>query len=485
VALTVDHGVGLVTGAAVAYAAWHLLQLAGDGWAFLRFRRDVPTRPAPALQDFVDRCARRLGVRRSVQVRATDADVVPLTWGTWRPTLVLPSHMLPASKPSSSPAGGRDASEVSKALRLAVTHELVHIRRFDVLADLLERAVAAAFAFHPAVPRLRRSVARYREQACDAAVLGHAPTDRRTYATLLLRLADGRGSVPATLSLADSPTSLEDRIRAMQTLSQSSSPRITAALVTLLGLVLTAGIVGCSEMTSPSNAPSAASSDATTDTEPIDTSEVYVVVEDQPEMVGGREALYDAIEYPAAARKAGAEGRVTVQFIVDKDGNVVDPLILKSAGTSRGDDNMAEAPTTEHALLNEEALRVIKQMKFKPGKQRGTPVNVKMSVPINFQRPDSASAGAQTSSAEYHGGSGHTFALRVRADGTIHLGDEVVSVDRITQRLDARVREVLAGPADDTPTRLVIEPASEASPEMVGALQSALSDWSPSAAFSS
>jgi protein TonB len=97
--------------------------------------------------------------------------------------------------------------------------------------------------------------------------------------------------------------------------------------------------------------------------------EVFVVVEDQPQMIGGRQALYDKLEYPSFARKAGIEGRVTVQFVVDENGNVTNPRILKGV----------------HKVLNEEALRVIKQMKFKPGKQRGKAVKVKMSVPINFQ----------------------------------------------------------------------------------------------------
>jgi protein TonB len=99
------------------------------------------------------------------------------------------------------------------------------------------------------------------------------------------------------------------------------------------------------------------------------TDEVFVVVEEKPTMIGGLQAIYDKIRYPIAARQAGVEGRVFVQFIVDKEGNVVDPQVLRSP----------------HSMLSEEALRVMHLVKFTPGRQRNQPVNVRMSLPIIFR----------------------------------------------------------------------------------------------------
>lgn len=96
--------------------------------------------------------------------------------------------------------------------------------------------------------------------------------------------------------------------------------------------------------------------------------EVFVVVENMPELIGGQKALYGLLKYPDMARRAAVEGLVVVQFIVDEEGNVTDPIILKSIG----------------AGCDEEAIRVLQAMKFKPGKQRGKPVRVRMSQPIRF-----------------------------------------------------------------------------------------------------
>jgi protein TonB len=97
--------------------------------------------------------------------------------------------------------------------------------------------------------------------------------------------------------------------------------------------------------------------------------EIFVAVEQQPELIGGMRALQQAIDYPPFAEKAGIQGRVFVQFVVDENGNVQNPQIQRGV----------------HKLINEEALRVVKEMQFRPGKQRGTPVKVQMTLPVTFK----------------------------------------------------------------------------------------------------
>jgi len=105
------------------------------------------------------------------------------------------------------------------------------------------------------------------------------------------------------------------------------------------------------------------------DGEEEEEQEVFVVVEDSPELIGGLAALQGEVQYPEFAKKAGIEGRVFVQFVVDEDGNVQNPKVTRGV----------------HKLLNEEAIRAVKQQKFKPGKQRGKPVKVQMSLPVTFR----------------------------------------------------------------------------------------------------
>jgi protein TonB len=102
--------------------------------------------------------------------------------------------------------------------------------------------------------------------------------------------------------------------------------------------------------------------------------EIFTIVEDQPEFPGGIGAFYKYVatnlRYPAQARRMGIAGKVFVQFVVEKDGRLTDVQILKGIG----------------AGCDEEALRVIKKSKaWKPGRQRGRPVKVRMIIPINFR----------------------------------------------------------------------------------------------------
>jgi len=95
----------------------------------------------------------------------------------------------------------------------------------------------------------------------------------------------------------------------------------------------------------------------------------FVVVEEMPELIGGLGELQKKIKYPEMARRAGIEGRVYVQFIVNERGEVENPVVVRGIGGG----------------ADEEAVRAVSQAKFKPGMQRGRPVRVQYSLPIVFQ----------------------------------------------------------------------------------------------------
>ncbi len=97
--------------------------------------------------------------------------------------------------------------------------------------------------------------------------------------------------------------------------------------------------------------------------------EVFIFVEEEPELIGGIEGLMKRIEYPEMARRANIQGRVHLQFVVDEQGNVVNPVVTR--GLDPGCD--------------EAALKAIRTAKFKPGKQRGKPVKVQYAMFVTFR----------------------------------------------------------------------------------------------------
>lgn len=116
---------------------------------------------------------------------------------------------------------------------------------------------------------------------------------------------------------------------------------------------------------------------------------VVIVTPDEPEKIsdepfsiveqpalpnGGWSAFYkylgENINYPAQARRTGTEGKVFVQFIVNRDGSLVDVAVIKGIGMG----------------CDEEAVRVVKKAPpFSPGKQRGKPVRQKMVATVVFK----------------------------------------------------------------------------------------------------
>ena len=102
--------------------------------------------------------------------------------------------------------------------------------------------------------------------------------------------------------------------------------------------------------------------------------QIFQVVEEMPEFPGGMaeclKFISKNIKYPPIAQESGIQGRVIIQFVVNQDGSIVDPVVMR----------------TVDPYLDKEALRVIMMMpKWKPGKQRGKPVRVKYTVPVTFR----------------------------------------------------------------------------------------------------
>jgi periplasmic protein TonB len=105
-----------------------------------------------------------------------------------------------------------------------------------------------------------------------------------------------------------------------------------------------------------------------------DINQLVIVGEDEPTPSGGMQAFYDYIlshlKYPSQAHRMNVEGRVYVQFVVEKDGSLTNVKAIKGIG----------------AGCDEEAVRVVQSAPpWTPGKQRGHPVRTQMVVPIVFK----------------------------------------------------------------------------------------------------
>ena len=102
----------------------------------------------------------------------------------------------------------------------------------------------------------------------------------------------------------------------------------------------------------------------------MDKDSIYLNVEKMPTIKGGFAAVGKKIKYPNIAKQMGMQGVVYIGFIVNSEGKVEDPKILKSVAK----------------ILDEEAIRVIeKEIEFEPGYQEGKAVPVRFVLPIKFK----------------------------------------------------------------------------------------------------
>lgn len=103
--------------------------------------------------------------------------------------------------------------------------------------------------------------------------------------------------------------------------------------------------------------------------EDIDENEIFTVVEQAPQIIGGLQKLYELVEYPTLARKSGLEGTVVVQIVVNTDGTPSDPTVARGV----------------HQVLDDAAVAGVMQLRFEPAMQRSRAVRVYMTLPVRFR----------------------------------------------------------------------------------------------------
>jgi TonB family protein len=417
------HAVGLATVLAVGVGIMRLGRLALDAAAVVRVHTRIAENASRALRAQVDRLSRRLGITRPVRVCETPEATVPVTLGGLRPLLLLPPRL----------------ADDADALRMTLLHELIHLRRYDDWAHFAEQVVSAACAAHPLVGRIAGQIAEARERACDTAVLADEQTSAGVYARLLTAFAEGGPDRLGALSLSESPSSLTTRLRAMKSSVSDwlASPFSFVAGALTVGLLVVFGVVACSDRaapTAPSDSPAPPSGESSTAGAPGASDTVYTEVEEQPSC-GGVRALADHIQYPDLAQQAGIEGQVFVQFVVDEDGDVTDPTVK----------------TGVHEALNAAALSAVERLECTPGRQRGEPVKVRMTLPVTF-RLDNESQGSSDdtdpSGAPPKTDSGDTLfekagiqlvRVLMNEDGNLLVDDEPVDFSNLAAAVRQRI----------------------------------------------
>lgn len=217
--------------------------LVGGSLALRRLSRRSAAIVDAGWERLVEEARHDLGVRRVVRLLKDAGTRSPITWGTLRPTILLPV----------------DADGWPEELRRAVIlHEMEHVRAADTLFRVITRLACAVFWFHPLIWWAGRQHAVLREQACDDVAL-RSGVAASTYAEFLVRVAAAPSPTPALESVAASAGSsarqLRDRVIAAVDRDRSRRPLRRSSAV-LLGLTSAciAAILGTSRLAPTSGA---------------------------------------------------------------------------------------------------------------------------------------------------------------------------------------------------------------------------------------
>ena len=308
------------------------------------------------------------GRTENVRLVVHDHDIAPFSWMRY---IVL---------------SRKDLEENGREILI---HELAHIRNHHSWDLLLADLCIFVQWFNPAAWLLKQELQTLHEYEADDTVLREG-VDAKKYQMLLIKKAVGT----RLYSMANSfnHSSLKKRITMM--LKEKSNPWARVKYLYVLPLAaLAVSAFARPEVSAVADELSSAKVNdlvASMKTNQVETASVAVkdtltpdesvfeVVEQMPEfpdggMAGLMEYFKKNLRYPEEAKKAGTQGRVVVQFLINKNGAISDASVLRSVDR----------------LLDAEAVRLVRSMpKWKPGMQKGKEVTVKYTVPVLFKLED-------------------------------------------------------------------------------------------------
>lgn len=262
--------------------------------------------------------------------------------------------------------------EISEIL----THEMAHVKQHHSVDVLLAEMVSICCWMNPFAWLLKREVRLNLEFLADRKVM-EAGFATKSYQYHLLGLAYNH---KYGLSNNFNFSHLKQRIIMMNKKKSNAAGHIKYALFVLPAFaLLVAGNISCSQdasQTEDAKEEVVAPVSPEAKEAPADSTakeEVFMVAEQMPEFPGGMKEmlkfLQENVKYPENAMRNNVQGRVIVQFVIEKDGTPTEFKVLRSVDPD----------------LDAEALRVMKAMpKWKPGMQKGQVVRVKFTVPVSF-----------------------------------------------------------------------------------------------------
>ena len=294
--------------------------------------------------------------------------------GAWR-IVVCPEPIQPCSffHWIFLPASMADTPDARATI---LKHEQAHIRQMHTLDILLGEVVAVLCWMNPLAWLLLKEIRLNLEYLADRAALADEP-EKRAYQYLLLDLAlDNR---PQASAIPFGHSFLKERIAMINRTESSRLSLYRYLLIIPLFALLVVGSQSCRQSADHKAANSPATTTETllqtaTPREVPEQEPVFEVAEVMPEFPGGPQALFefirDNLKYPQHAIDGQIEGRVIVQFVVDKTGKMVNIQVIHSIDK----------------LLDQAAIDVVRALPaWKPGMQNGKPVNVRYTLPIVFK----------------------------------------------------------------------------------------------------
>ncbi|MGI6242037.1 MAG: TonB family protein [Prevotella sp.] len=291
-------------------------------------------------------------------------------------------------------------------LHEVLVHEQTHVRQYHSLDVLLSELFCVFNWFNPFCYLMKREIRLNLEYLADEAVLDEGNA-RKSYQYHLLGLAYHPARRDLTNNFNVLP--LKNRIKMMNKRRTKEIEKakyllfiplaaglLAVSNIEMIAHTINANVPAIAKLSEPAdpmvndavsakestptpkfvtktNDMTAIQTEAVTKTDQ-DGKKVYAISEEMPTFPGGTSAmmkyLASNIKYPKECHEKGIQGRVIVQFIVQKDGSISNVKVVRSIDP----------------LLDAEAVRVVSGMpKWTPGKMKGKPVNVHYTIPISFQ----------------------------------------------------------------------------------------------------